>query len=235
MEVGCQRMCASGNAVNVRVGASAHETYATRVIAENGEHEVEIRRSRFRCTVARVSDVDTASAAVARVRRAWPDAQHHCWAMRIGQPDTGFAVQGDDDGEPAGTAGTPMLAVLAQRGLLDVVTVVSRWFGGTKLGAGGLVRAYSGTLAETLDMVGALRRVPHRELLVAVSHERAGRLEHDLRHSGYTLRDVDYGTDVSMTVAVTEPDVAEFREWLAARCGEAVDVIDTGACQLYLP
>ncbi|WP_026454787.1 IMPACT family protein [Saccharomonospora iraqiensis] len=207
-----------------------------RVIARDGEHEIEIQRSLFRCTVARVTDVDAASAVVARVRKAGPDATHHCVAMRIGDPDTGaLTARSNDDGEPSGTAGVPMLEVLTRRDLTDVVAVVSRWFGGTKLGAGGLVRAYSGALSATLDVVGELRRVRHRAMLVAVPHDRAGRLEHDLRHSPYRLRDVDYASDVTFTVAVPTAEVDNFAAWLAEHSGAGVEAVDAGPVDLYLP
>lgn len=204
------------------------------VVARDGEHEVDIQRSRFRCVVARVDDVDAATAVIARVRKEGPDATHHCTALRIGDPDTGNLVaRSNDDGEPGGTAGAPMLEVLTRRGLTDVVAVVSRWFGGTKLGAGGLIRAYSGVLAETLDHVGTLRRVRHHELLLSVPHDRAGRIEHDLRHSPYLLCDTDYGADVTFTVAVT--DVARFEEWLAEHSGGGIEAVDAGPRDLYLP
>ncbi len=206
------------------------------MIARDGQHEVEIKRSRFVCTVARVDEVEAAAALIARVRKAGPGANHHCTALRIGDPETGeMTVRSNDDGEPAGTAGVPMLEVLARRNLTDVVAVVSRWFGGVKLGAGGLVRAYSGALAETLDAVGTLRRVRHRELLVAVPHDLAGRLEHDLRNSPYRLQDIDYGTDVTLTVAVTEADRDAFGAWLAERTGGEVEALDAGTRDLYLP
>ncbi|WP_435122515.1 IMPACT family protein [Amycolatopsis thermoflava] len=206
------------------------------VIARDGQHEVEVKRSRFVCTVARVDDVEAATALIARVRKAGPGANHHCTALRIGDPETGeMTVRSNDDGEPAGTAGVPMLEVLARRNLTDVVAVVSRWFGGVKLGAGGLVRAYSGALAETLDAVGTLRRVRHRELLVAVPHDLAGRLEHDLRNSPYRLQDIDYGADVTLTVAVTEADRDAFGAWLAERTGGEVEALDAGTRDLHLP
>ncbi|MBB3664649.1 putative YigZ family protein [Prauserella sediminis] len=204
------------------------------VIARDGEHEVEIQRSRFRCVVARIDDVDEATALIARVRKEGPDANHHCTAMRIGDPETGRLIaRSNDDGEPGGTAGAPMLEVLTRRDVTDVVAVVSRWFGGTKLGAGGLIRAYSGVLAETLDLVGRLRRVRHRELMLSVPHDRAGRVENDLRNSPYVLRDIDYGADVTFTVAVT--DVAPFEDWLAERSAGEIEAVDAGPCDLYLP
>ncbi|KID29906.1 putative YigZ family protein [Prauserella rugosa] len=204
------------------------------VIARDGEHEVEIQRSRFRCVVARVEDLDAARAVIARVRKEGPDATHHCTALRIGDPEDGGQVaRSNDDGEPAGTAGAPMLEVLTRRDLTDVVAVVSRWFGGTKLGAGGLIRAYSGVLAETLDVVGRLRRVRYHEMMLSVPHDRAGRLENDLRNSPYLLREVDYGADVTLTVAVA--DIAPFEDWLAEHSGGNVEAVYTGPCDLYQP
>ncbi|EHY87226.1 IMPACT family protein [Saccharomonospora azurea] len=207
-----------------------------RVIARDGEHEIEIQRSRFLCTVARVTSVDEANAVIARVRRAGPNANHHCVALRIGDPETGaLTARSNDDGEPSGTAGVPMLEVLTRRELTDVVAVVSRWFGGIKLGAGGLVRAYSSVLSETLDVLGELRRVRHRELLLALPHDRAGRLENQLRNSPYRLRGVEYGSDVTFTVAVQDGAVEEFEAWLAEQVGDTLDVLDAGPCDLYLP
>ncbi|WP_253865708.1 IMPACT family protein [Prauserella halophila] len=204
------------------------------VVASGGEHEVEIQRSRFRCVVARVDEVDAASELIARIRKEGPDANHHCTAMRIGDPESGALVaRSNDDGEPGGTAGAPMLEVLTRRDLTDVVAVVSRWFGGTKLGSGGLIRAYSGVLAETLDLVGRLRRVRHRELMLCVPHDRAGRIENALRNSPYLLRDIDYGADVTFTVAVTE--VTTFEDWLAEHTGGGIDAVDAGPCDLFLP
>lgn len=207
-----------------------------RVIGRDGVHEIEIARSRFRCMLARVGDVAAADAVIGRVRRAGPDATHHCTALRIGDPGTGaVTARSNDDGEPSGTAGAPMLQVLTRRGLTDVVVVVSRWFGGTRLGAGGLVRAYTGVLTGALDAVGTLRRVRHRTLLLAVGHDRAGRLEHDLHAAGHLLRDVRHGADVTFTVAVEEGRTDAFADWLAQRGGGAVEIVDAGPCEVDLP
>lgn len=204
------------------------------MIAGDGQSEIVIQRSRFLCTVARVDDVEAAAAVIADVRRAGRDARHHCTALRIGDDESATA-RSSDDGEPSGTAGVPMLEVLVRRELTDVVAVVSRWFGGVKLGAGGLVRAYSAALTGTLDVVGELRRVRHRALVVSVPPQRAGRLEHDLRMSAYRLEDVRYGAVMTVTVTVPEPDVDGFRSWLAARTGGAVEAVDDGPRSLFLP
>ena len=211
-----------------------------RVIARDTVHEIEIARSRFRCALTRVADVDAAAAVVDGIRREHWTATHHCTAVRVGRGDTDGAgptgtQRSNDDGEPAGTAGVPMLDVLARRQITDVVAVVSRWFGGTKLGAGGLVRAYGRAVSEALDAAGTLRRVRHRELLVAVGHEEAGRLENALRADGHRVRDVHHGPDVTITVDVPEDGTDAFAHWLAAHTGGTAESLDAGPRDLYLP
>ncbi len=141
--------------------------------------ETAVTRSRFIATLAPVPDEVTADEVITSVRREFRDARHHGTAMVIG-PD-GQWERSSDDGEPAGTTGAPMLAVIRGAGLTDVVVVVSRYFGGTLLGAGGLVRAYGGAVSAALD--GARRRVrrPVEVIDVRVAHRDAGRLEHRLR------------------------------------------------------
>lgn len=205
-----------------------------RVIARDTVHEIEIARSVFRCTLARVADVGAATAVIDEIRREHWTATHHCTALRVG-PENGGTQRTNDDGEPAGTAGAPMLEVLSRREVTDVIAIVSRWFGGTKLGAGGLVRAYGQAVGEALDAAGTLRRVRHRELLVAVTHAEAGRLENALRADGHRVRDVHHGPDVTITVDVPEEATDEFAHWLAERTGGTVEHLDAGPRDLYLP
>ena len=123
------------------------------VPAELFEHEVQLKRSRFIARVVHVQDREEVNAAVARARRDYPDARHHCWAYILGAPQDARNAGMNDDGEPAGTAGKPILNVL-QHGLVgDVLVIVIRYFGGVKLGAGGLVRAYSGVTQQALDLL----------------------------------------------------------------------------------
>jgi len=200
------------------------------VIARDVVHEIEIARSRFRCALTRVPDADAAGAVIDTIRREHWTATHHCTALRAGDTQ-----RSNDDGEPAGTAGVPMLEVLTRREITDVVAVVSRWFGGTKLGAGGLVRAYGRAVGEALDAAGTLRRVRHREVLLAVGHDEAGRLENALRANAYRVRDVRHGPDVTITVDVPDDGTDEFAHWLAERTGGTVEALDAGHRDLYLP
>ena len=161
-------------------------TYLT--IARDAEAEIEVKRSRFLCTLVRVEDEAAARAVVERLRKEHWDAGHHCSAFRIGPPP-GAVERSSDDGEPAGTAGAPMLEVLRGAGVSDVVAVVTRWFGGTLLGAGGLVRAYGDAVRAALDEAGTLRRSLLREHLLELDHADAGRVESELRTRGIAVLD----------------------------------------------
>ncbi|GAA3557280.1 YigZ family protein [Nonomuraea rosea] len=188
------------------------------------EHETEARRSRFICALAPARTVEEAQSFIGERRQKHPGAGHHCTAYVIGQR----LQKGDDDGEPGGTAGTPMVQALVGRGINDVVAVVTRYFGGTLLGAGGLVRAYGSAVTETLDRAEPVRMVPAKLIVVAVAHDQAGRVENDLRASRYAVREVTYASDVTFAVAVGEDEVAAFADWVATlTAGRArVDVGD---------
>jgi uncharacterized YigZ family protein len=182
-------------------------------VAREGSHENEINRSRFLCTLSPAATERQAQDVIARVRRAHADATHTCFAYVIGAD---AAVQkASDDGEPGGTAGVPMLQMLLRRDMRYVVAVVTRYFGGVKLGAGGLIRAYGGVVGEALDALGTRTRRRFRLADITVDHQRAGRLQNELRTAGREIRDVRYGEAVTLTVALPDADVPAFRNWLA--------------------
>ncbi|MFI0419947.1 IMPACT family protein [Spongiactinospora sp. 9N601] len=194
------------------------EPYLT--VGETVEREIEVRRSRFICAVARVGAEEEARAFAAGRRRAHPGAAHTCTAFAIGGDRS--PARGDDDGEPGGTAGAPMLDTLLRRGFSDTVAVVTRYFGGVLLGAGGLVRAYGRAVGQTLDVVAPVRMVPAVVMAVRIGHAHAGRLESDLRASPYEVRAVGYGEDVVIETAVEGAGLAGFEEWVAtASAGRA--------------
>ncbi|MEU7940322.1 IMPACT family protein [Microbispora bryophytorum] len=194
-----------------------------RTIRDIVEHEIEIRRSRFICALAPAATEEAAREFVAERRRLYADATHNCSAYVVGKS----VRRADDDGEPGGTAGTPMLEMLTRRGFADVAAVVTRYFGGVLLGAGGLARAYGGAVGETLDRAEVVEMVPAAVVTVSVGHAQAGRLESDLRASPYTLRGVDYGARVAFEVAVAEDRLPVFEEWIAAvTAGRAVTALD---------
>jgi len=197
-------------------------------VARTGVHESEIKRSRFLCALAPADSEEAAQAFVARVRKEHPGATHNCYAYVIG-PD-GRLHRASDDGEPGGTAGTPMLQVLLGREVRDTVAVVTRYYGGVQLGAGGLVRAYGGAVSAALDAIGTVERRRLVLVTVTVDHQRAGRLENDLRAAGHTIRDVGYGAAVTIRLGVPDAEAAAFAGWLAdATSGAAVFEVNGGA------
>lgn len=152
-------------------------------IAQEASAEVELSRSRFIATAHRVGSLDELAELVRATRRRHADARHVCSAAVAGPH--GEASRSNDDGEPAGTAGAPILAAISGRELTDVAVLVVRWFGGVKLGTGGLVRAYGGIAADALDAAGRLLRVPASELFGSVAVADAPRIEHALRTAGH--------------------------------------------------
>jgi uncharacterized YigZ family protein len=184
-----------------------------RLIKNAGSCELEIRRSRFVCTLTRAASQDAAAEFIAAHRRAHRDATHNCTAYVVGE--LGEITRSGDDGEPAGTAGIPMLEVLVRRGLTEVVAVVTRYFGGVKLGTGGLARAYGQAVAQAVDAVGVVERVPVVTVTVRVEHALAGRFLGDLHGSGRLPGDVRYGGAVEADVVVPLPELDAFEAWAA--------------------
>jgi len=193
------------------VGVSRYLT-----LARDGQAEIEVKRSRFLCTLERVEDEAAARAVVDRLRRQHWDARHHCSAFVLG-PDRDVE-RSSDDGEPAGTAGAPMLEVLrghGGEGVSDVVAVVTRWFGGTLLGAGGLVRAYGDAVRAALEVTGTRPRTLLAELLLDVDHADAGRVESELRTRGVEVLDTTYAARVALRLGVAPADEARLHALVA--------------------
>jgi uncharacterized YigZ family protein len=172
-------------------------------VARDATAEIEVRRSRFLCVLRRVGDEESARAVVAGQRALHRDAAHHCSAFVIGPRSQ--LQRSSDDGEPAGTAGAPMLEVLRGAEVSDVAAVVTRWFGGTLLGAGGLVRAYGDAVRAALAEAGTRQRVLVAELSLVVDHADAGRLEGELRARGVSVLDVEHAASVRLLLGTPEP------------------------------
>lgn len=192
-----------------------------RTVARAGVHETEINRSRFICALAPAATEQEAQDFVARIRREHPTASHNCFAYVIGADAS--VQKASDDGEPGGTAGVPMLQMLMRREMRYVAAVVTRYYGGVKLGAGGLIRAYGGVVGEALDELGTITRQRFRLATITVGHQRAGRLENDLRATGLAVREVRYAEAVIIEIGLPDSAVESFRSWLAGgTAGEAL-------------
>lgn len=195
-----------------------------RTVRAAGTHELLIQRSRFLCAVAPVRTPAEATAFIETVRKEHWSATHNCTAFRVGPH--GEHQRSSDDGEPAGTAGVPMLQVLVHREVTDTVAVVTRYFGGIKLGAGGLVRAYGRSVGEALDAVGTLALVTHTAVTVTVDHSMAGRLAHDLRSAGLEVTGTDYAARAVFHLIVPSAELPAFTERLAqVTAGAAVATV----------
>ncbi|WP_067465601.1 IMPACT family protein [Actinomadura macra] len=188
-----------------------------RMIRSGGSHELAVRRSRFVCTLARVAGEAEAVEFLVAHRRAHRDATHNCTAYVVGE--RGEIAKSSDDGEPAGTAGVPMLEVLLRRGLTGTAAVVTRYFGGVKLGAGGLVRAYGQAVAGALEAVGLVELRPVVWMTVGVEYALAGRFLGDLHGRGPAPAAVRYGAGVEAEVVVPVAEVAAFEAWAAEVTG----------------
>ena len=176
-------------------GATSYATVSAGVRAE-----LEVKRSRFLCRIEPVSTEEAARGVVEEERRRYWDARHHCSAFVLGP--AGELERSSDDGEPSGTAGAPMLEVLRGRALADVVVVVSRYFGGMLLGAGGLVRAYSDAVRTGLEAAEVRERRLFARFDVDVPHSDAGRLEHALRAQDVAVLGVDHAATATLHLAV---------------------------------
>lgn len=190
-------------------------------IAARVEHELVIKKSRFIATIVPVLSVAEADAEIAALRRHYWDARHNCVALVVGRHAD--QQRSSDDGEPSGTAGVPMLEVLRQRHLTDLVVVVTRYFGGVLLGAGGLVRAYSSAVSEALDAAALVRRAVLTEVGVDVPAADAGRIDNWLRdwtsgHGG-VLHVPVWSDRATFTLLVPPAELAHFGEDLAAFSG----------------
>lgn len=191
-------------------------------------HRVEetIQRSRFVTTVAHAPDADAAHAFVQTIRDEFPDATHHCWAFVAGPPGSTTRIGMSDDGEPHGTAGRPMLTTLLHSGVGHVVAVCTRYYGGVKLGTGGLSRAYSGGVASALDTLPTEERVERVSVTVTVGYADVDAVQRWIADAMFVVEDEAFGADVRyrLGIPVDEVDDVEQRVADLTRGGGRVEV-----------
>jgi len=190
---------------------------ASRYPVPVGVHRVEdtVQRSRFITTVARASDAQEAHALVERVRAEMPDATHHCWAFVAGPPGDTARIGMSDDGEPHGTAGRPMLTTLVHGGVGEIVAVCTRYFGGVKLGTGGLSRAYSGAVKHALEALPTVEKVDRVGLTITVSYSDVDGVRRLAEGMSAIVEEETFAADVTFVVAVPSPAREAFEEALA--------------------
>ncbi|MGM0594063.1 MAG: YigZ family protein [Pseudomonadota bacterium] len=182
--------------------------------ADTVETEIEVKKSRFIARATKAGSREEALAFIEEAKRDFPDARHHCWAYLLGNPESASSAAQSDDGEPSGTAGKPILNVVQHKGVGDVVVVVIRYFGGVKLGAGGLVRAYSGAAEAAMSTLAVARAVAMQPLTLLMDFAKEQPVRHWLAQHGGELVQVAYAEQVVMDVSVAQ----ESREALTAFC-----------------
>ncbi|MFJ7728270.1 YigZ family protein [Neobacillus sp. NPDC097160] len=181
-------------------------------VKQTGEHEIIIQKSRFIAHIKRAETENEAQKFIQAMKKQHWDATHNCSAYLIGEHDQ--IQKANDDGEPSGTAGVPILEVLKKRKLKDTVVVITRYFGGIKLGAGGLIRAYGKATSEGLDAVGIVERKLTQIINVKIDYTWLGKIEKELRASEYTIREIHYLDTVEVETYVDKSHAPAFMEWM---------------------
>lgn len=177
-------------------------------VKENGQSEIEIKKSRFICQLYRVTDESEAKEIIQKVKKEHWKANHNCSAFLIG--DQNQIQRSSDDGEPSGTAGIPMLEVLKKRELINVLAIVTRYFGGTKLGAGGLIRAYGNAVSHALDEIGIVEGKLQQEISVKIEYPLLGKLQNFIETTDFSIKEILYTDVVEVLCMVDEELGAQF-------------------------
>ena len=174
------------------------EAYFT--IYQNGEHQIEIKKSKFICHLFRIESEEQAKEYIAKIKKEHYKANHNCSAYMLGE---NFEIQrSSDDGEPSGTAGVPMLAVLKKNQLQNTLAIVTRYFGGIKLGAGGLIRAYSTSVSEALKEIGIVQGKLQQILDIIIDYPQLGKLQNYLENEQIAIQEINYLEQITVKVAI---------------------------------
>lgn len=175
-------------------------------------HEIDIQKSRFLAFVKRVETEDEAKNFIEEIAKDNWKANHNCYAYTIGENQR--IQKASDDGEPSGTAGVPILDVLKKKNLQDTAVVVTRYFGGIKLGAGGLIRAYSKSASEGIKQAGIVKRSLVTVYRCTIDYTQLGTMENEIRQSEFILKDILYEEKVSLLLYATDEQRDALEKWL---------------------
>lgn len=194
-------------------------------------HEIVIQRSRFICTLKRIDGFDDALSFVKSVKKKYSDATHNCYAFISNAQGT--EQRFSDDGEPQGTAGQPMLEVLKKKEIFMTAAVVTRYFGGVKLGAGGLVSAYTRAVAETVENAKIVKNVVGVSLEIKCGYEMYNALLQALKDKVFATLSTDFADNVKMTIAVPKEDADNIEKDITCALLGQVSVLK-GATAYYV-
>lgn len=193
-------------------------------IVRDCQHEIVIEKSRFICTLKKAATEEEAQDFIKETKKKYWDATHNCSAYIIGESVA--AQRSNDDGEPSGTAGLPMLEVLRKNNLHNVAAVVTRYFGGIKLGAGGLVRAYTNSVATAIEEAGIAEKVLFRHFNFRQDINSAGKVLNILYQQNlFTVSNVEYGVDAKIVLRMPMSVQKEAEAWLTEALGKEVELI----------
>ena len=198
------------------------EPYLT--IAKNTTYEQTIKKSRFICSIARVSSEEEAQQFITSIQAANKKATHNCFAYMIGDNDR--IQRESDNGEPSGTAGIPILESLKLAKIHNIVAVVTRYFGGIKLGAGGLIRAYSNTTTEAIHQAGLVQRIKQAILKITVTYALHDPLLYYLKENNLEVAGEEYGVNVETSIYVNETDLEDVKEKLINRFNDQLQITE---------
>lgn len=199
------------------------------------ETEIVIQKSRFITQLARTDSEAAARDLIHQARATHPSARHHCSAFIIAQADSGRIERSSDDGEPAGTAGMPMLDTLKSSGINNVTAVVIRYFGGIKLGTGGLVRAYSESVQTALQAAPRVELRPCETWAWVLPVAQAGRAESEVRGAGFQILDLVWESQVTMHLALDDSQIDQFKTLCAQFSQGKAQLSQTGTSIQELP
>lgn len=178
----------------------------------NGQTEIIIQKSRFLAHAARTETEEAAQNFIESIKKEHWNATHNCSAYLIGENDQ--IQKANDDGEPSGTAGVPILEVLKKKKLKNTTVVITRYFGGIKLGAGGLIRAYGKAASEGIKAAGTVERILMKTIHAKVDYTWLGKLENEIRSSAFSLKEIHYLDKVNLEVLVEENQTDNYKEWI---------------------
>lgn len=178
----------------------------------NGQTEIIIQKSRFLAHAARTETEEAAQNFIESIKKEHWNATHNCSAYLIGENDQ--VQKANDDGEPSGTAGVPILEVLKKKKLKNTTVVITRYFGGIKLGAGGLIRAYGKAASEGIKAAGTVERILMKAIHAKVDYTWLGKLENEIRSSAFSLKEIHYLDKVNLEVLVEENLTDNYKEWI---------------------
>lgn len=185
--------------------------------AERARAEIEIKKSRFIAYADYVESREQAMQMLAELKAQYPDARHHCWAYLLGDPSCASNAGMGDDGEPSGTAGKPILNVLQHKDVGDVMLVVVRYFGGIKLGAGGLTRAYGQAAQAVMEVLPIKTFEARSELQLVCDFAEEQAVRHQVEQLGGQILQIDYSEQVAVMLEIPLAAQDEFEAFLANR------------------